>query len=57
MMEESTMALSKMALDMALGSITSLMVMHMRACGKRTRDMVRASITIRMEKSIEACTS
>ena len=38
---------------MDLESTISLMVMFMKACGEKIKDMVRESITILMEKSIE----
>jgi hypothetical protein len=42
---------------MVSASIISSMVMYMRACGKKTRDMEREFIIIQMVKSIEETTN
>ena len=40
---------------MALESTTSTMETSTRACGEKTKDMVKVSTTTRMEKSTEEC--
>ena len=41
---------------MVLESITSIMETSTRECGEKIKDMGKASIITRMEKSIEECT-